>query len=573
MSQDSRDSLEFSPGPALGKRKSTPSSRYGDGSPFVDSDGWASGRAASAGGSGRMSNPIALDMSGSVLNVSGSSSVLREGVVAPEHEGEDEVDGGYEDSADEEGSSSGGSVKEVKAGGKAKSGKGQVSDQDSFTNTRAMGRPGEWESCFLAIGKHTPWGERSDALRPGVWLRDPVDKAQLAATVERGWNRRRNALEKEEKDAAKLTGEGTMTQGEESELYARDSEKYQLMVSIKLQHAAKQQAMKGDAVAKEQEAAAKAERNRAAYGGGSTRSSAPSAGGGRRGLSARTGGGDATTSASATGSARRGAPGTGRGSRGGGRGGGSTASGRGMSSDAAGAVGRGRASARGIRHGSGAGAGSGGGTRGRGRASPLEGSYDFVTQRGVLSEEQADEYFAPRAGSAGVREQELDEDVEGDYDDGDQSSESWCEHVDGGSHGSSQLELDDAEATNLSAGNAGRKVRSGKGGGPRKQTYRGTPGGVSGGRSEIVDLMRMAVTKLVNRPNNPQQQPAASADLDSLRAQVAQNTLLAQSSHDMAQQSLQQSQQGCSGVPGGCSACGGDSPSSSPRLQFTTWGG
>lgn len=51
-----------------------------------------------------------------------------------------------------------------------------------------------------------------------------MDKAQLAATIERGWNRRRKALEKEEKDAAKLTGEGTMTQEEESELYARDSE-------------------------------------------------------------------------------------------------------------------------------------------------------------------------------------------------------------------------------------------------------------------------------------------------------------------------------------------------------------
>ena len=119
MSQETSDSLSLTPGKALGKRKSTPSSRYGEGSPYLDSEGWAGGRAASAGGSGRMSNPIALDMSGSGLDVSGSSSVLLEGVVAGAHEGEDEVGEGDEEEAGEESSDSGDSVKEVKTRGKS----------------------------------------------------------------------------------------------------------------------------------------------------------------------------------------------------------------------------------------------------------------------------------------------------------------------------------------------------------------------------------------------------------------------------------------------------------------------
>ncbi|CAB1103152.1 unnamed protein product [Ectocarpus sp. CCAP 1310/34] len=523
MSQESSDSLSLTPGKALGKRKSTPSSRYGEGSSYLDSEGWAGGRAASAGGSGRMSNPIGLDMSGSGLDVSGSSSVLLEGLVAGAHEGEDEVGEGDEEEADEESSDSGDSVKEVKTRGKAKSGKGWASDQgvDPFTIQRAMERPGEWECCFLAIGKQTPWGERSDALRPAMWLRvvdtfmeaqtlttfrngvrqdlhldyqrnrDPVDKAKLADTIERGWNCRSNALEKEERGAAKLTGEGTMTQEEESELYARDSE-----------------AMAGDFAAKEQVAAAKAERDRAAYGGGA--------------VSLLAGGGESPQAAAPPPAPpvaellpQDGAL------LGGGRGRGSTAGGRGTSSGAGGAVGRTHVSARGGRPRTGAGA--------------------------------AHEYLARRGNSGGIDdEEELGEDPEdprgededfggggqGDYDDGDESSASGLGHAYDGSDGQGQVDLDDEEATELSAGKAGRMVRSGRGGGVRKQKFRGTPGVVSGGSSEMMDLMRVAVTKLVDR-RNPQQQPPAPAEVDALRAQVADNTQLAQGSHEMAEQSLQ----------------------------------
>ncbi|CAB1099715.1 unnamed protein product [Ectocarpus sp. CCAP 1310/34] len=348
-------------------------------------------------------------------------------------------------------------------------------------------------------------------------------------------------------------------------------QKYQLISSIKLQQAAKEQAMAGDVAAKEQVAAAKAERDRAAYGGGA--------------VSLLAGGGESPQAAAPP------------------------------------------------------------------PAPPLA---EFLPQDGALlgggvvlvpprvgearpraREARSDVGMSPLGvdapewglGLGGIDDvEELGEDPEdprgededfggggqGDYDDGDESSASGLVHGDEGSDGQGQFELDDEEATELSAGKAGRKVRSGRGGGVRKQKFRGTPGGVSGGSSEIMDLMKMAVTKLVDRPN-PQQQPPAPAELDALRAQVAHNTQLAQRSHDMAEQSLQQSQQGgggdsslgaaadysggtssyrcrgdlitaaaaassgasCrrSGVPGGCPTCGGNTPSRcSPRFFARTGG-
>ena len=80
-----------------------------------------------------MSNPIALDMSGSGLDVSGCSSVLLERVVAGAHEGGDEVGEGDEEEADEESSDSGDSVNEVKTRGNAKSGKGRASDHGELS--------------------------------------------------------------------------------------------------------------------------------------------------------------------------------------------------------------------------------------------------------------------------------------------------------------------------------------------------------------------------------------------------------------------------------------------------------
>lgn len=51
-----------------------------------------------------------------------------------------------------------------------------------------------------------------------------MDKHKLRETIERGWNKRKNAYLKEEKDAGKQTGEGTMTAEEENEMQAKDSE-------------------------------------------------------------------------------------------------------------------------------------------------------------------------------------------------------------------------------------------------------------------------------------------------------------------------------------------------------------
>ncbi|CAB1098007.1 unnamed protein product [Ectocarpus sp. CCAP 1310/34] len=279
-------------------------------------------------------------------------------------------------------------------------------------------------------------------------------------------------------------------------------QKYQLISSIKLQQAAKEQAMAGDVAAKEQVAAAKAERDRAAYGGGA--------------VSLLAGGGESPQAAAPPPAPPLAEL---------------------LPQDGAllgggvvlvpPRVGEARPRAREARSDVG--------------MSPLGvdapewglglGGIDDVEELGEDPEDPRgeDEDF----GGGG----------QGDYDDGDESSASGLVHGDEGSDGQGQFELDDEEATELSAGKAGRKVRSGRGGGVRKQKFRGTPGGVSGGSSEIMDLMKMAVTKLVDRPN-PQQQPPAPAELDALRAQVAHNTQLAQRSHDMAEQSLQQSQQG-----------------------------
>ncbi|CAB1111295.1 unnamed protein product [Ectocarpus sp. CCAP 1310/34] len=156
-----------------------------------------------------------------------------------------------------------------------------VTDVNQFNLTRAMARDAEWEKAYRAIQKLCPAGERSDTLRPGVWLqvvdtflepqqmsinrkgksrdvfvdyqrnRPPVDMVKLAQSIERGWNRAKAAFLANEQAASKKTGEGTMTAEQESEMIADNSEDYHLMSSIQYQQAAKEQAIAGDTVAKE----------------------------------------------------------------------------------------------------------------------------------------------------------------------------------------------------------------------------------------------------------------------------------------------------------------------------------
>eukprot|EP00903_Cladosiphon_okamuranus_P011166 g10539.t1 len=198
-----------------------------------------------------MSNPLRVDLSSSGLDVSGSSSVVFEGVVPGKNGGLGDVgdrDVGEQEEEDES-SDSDVSLGEAKAGGTAKSGgkKSQAraceNGVDPFTIRRPMGRMGEWECVYRAIGKQDL---AMDYRRNCA----PVDRAKLSATIETGWNRDKNKFFKKEKAAEKLTGEGTMTQEEESEMHAKDSETYYLIMSIKYQHAAKEQAKAADAVAK-----------------------------------------------------------------------------------------------------------------------------------------------------------------------------------------------------------------------------------------------------------------------------------------------------------------------------------
>ncbi|CAB1110298.1 unnamed protein product [Ectocarpus sp. CCAP 1310/34] len=474
-----------SPAPELGKRKSPPSSRYGSNSPFVDAEGWGGGRAASSGGSGRQSNPIGLDLSSGGSDVSASSCVVFQGVV-PAKRGKA---GRGEQSSEEEVCSEGdhcsegvGSTKQGKGGGNKGKEKAPQEDVNQFNLTRAMARDAEWEKAYRAIQKLCPAGERSDALRPGVWLqvvdtflepqqmsiirkgksrdvfvdyqrnRPPVDKVKLAQSIERGWNRAKAAFLANEQARPRRPEKGRWQRSRRARCSPiTRSRDYHLMLSIQYQQAAKEQAMAGDTVAKEHRQDGMRVRDKAAGispGGGS---SGPSTARGGKSGRGRGGGSARGASDRVEGVTRgRGASGSARGSSAsaGGRSRDSTSGTRG---GASGGNGRGRGATGHGLPGSSAGSGRGNGSAGRRRTSRAFG-YVELPGRSVINREQEEDYFAPRRGSLemGGEQHSRDEgqpDGEDDADGGDNDDDlSWAGSLgqgDDGNYGPGSVDLED----------------------------------------------------------------------------------------------------------------------------------
>ncbi|CAB1115708.1 unnamed protein product [Ectocarpus sp. CCAP 1310/34] len=412
-----------------------------------------------------------------------------------------------------------------------------------------MARDAEWEKAYRAIQKLCPAGERSDALRPGVWLqvmdtflepqqmyitrkgktrdvfvdyqrnRPPVDKVKLAQSIKRVWNRAKAAFLANKQAASKKTGEGTMTAEQESEILANNSEDYHLMLSILYQQAAKEKAMAGDTVAKEHRQDGMRVRDKAAGVEDLVASEA-----------------EVPPAVPPTVSeVSAGAGGRGRDSTSGTRGG------------ASGGNGRGRASTGGGLPGSSAGSGRGNGSAGRRRTSRAFGLVE-LPGRSVMNREQEKDYFAPRRGSLemGGEQHSRDEgqpdgedDADGEDNDDDLSWAGSLGQGDDGNYGPGSVDLEDDDATDISAGRAGRQQRSAKGGGGmRKQTYRNRPGD----SDDLKSILKKAVNHVINKPSHPPQQASAAVD-PALAVRVGHNTQLAQRSHEVAQQSLQKTEQ------------------------------
>ncbi|CAN0340788.1 unnamed protein product [Ectocarpus sp. 6 AP-2014] len=372
------------------------------------------------------------------------------------------------------------------------------------TAVRPMCRIGEKQLLMQLVQEYTPEGTRETKARARVWLdlakrmliptevtvtedaedivvtvdyqrgRDTVAMDKLVDTCQRLVRDAKKKIEKEQRDAPKKTGEGTVDPEEPSEEAMKSSLEHHTALAVQYDLYAKEQSMSKGKVAKEHAEWAGSTRNsntedifslRGGRGGGG-RGGGGRGGGGRaaggRGAGAR---GAGARGAGARGAGARGAGARGAGARGAGaRGaGGASAGGRG-----AGARGTGGASAGGRGAGArGAGGASGGGrggmssTGGRPGGRGSRGASNHRRPGGEEDWETA-EFFAPRRGALeAAAAGELTVDLlpeEGD----------WEEEVD-------LAAADDQEAQMLSGGKLGRQYRDGANGSARKQVFRGNP--------------------------------------------------------------------------------------------------
>ncbi|CAN0364134.1 unnamed protein product [Ectocarpus sp. 6 AP-2014] len=332
------------------------------------------------------------------------------------------------------------------------------------TAVRPMCRIGEKQLLMQLVQEYTPEGTRETKARARVWLdiakrmliptevtvtedaedtvvtvdyqrgRDTVAMDKLVDTCQRLVRDARKKIEKEQRDALKKTGEGTVEPEEPSEEAMKSSLEHHTALAVQYDLYAKEQSMSKGKVAKEH-----------AEWAGSTRNSNTedifSLRGGRGGRGRAAGG----RGAGARGAGARGAGARGAGARGAG---GASAGGRGAGGrGAGGASGRGRGgmSSTGGRPG-------GRGSRGASNHRRPGGEEDWETA----------EFFAPRRGALeAAAAGELTVDLlpeEGD----------WEEEVD-------LAAADDQKAQMFYGGKLGRQYRDGANGSARKQVFRGNP--------------------------------------------------------------------------------------------------
>ncbi|CAN0047358.1 unnamed protein product, partial [Ectocarpus fasciculatus] len=376
------------------------------------------------------------------------------------------------------------------------------------TGVRPMCRAGEKQLLMQLVQEYTPEGTRETKARSCVWVeiakkmliptevkvtedaqetvvmvdyqrgRDTVAMDKLVETCQRLLRDAKKKIEKEQTDAPKKTGEGTLDPEEPSEEAVKSSLEYHTALAVQYDLYAKEQGMSKGKVGKQHAEWAGSTRNsntedlfslRGGRGGGGR------GGGGRggRGGGARAAGGRAAggRGTGARGDGARGAGGRAAGGRaaGGRAAGGRDAGGRGTGARGGGARGAGARGA-GARGAGARGAGARG-ARGRGGTSSTGGRPGGSGSRGASNhwrpgpaeDWEVAEYFAPRRGALDAAAAgELTVDIlpeEGD----------WEEEM------KDLAAADDEEAQMLSGGKLGRQYRDGASGSARKQVYRGNP--------------------------------------------------------------------------------------------------
>ncbi|CAM9333990.1 unnamed protein product [Pylaiella littoralis] len=353
-------------------------------------------------------------------------------------------------------------------------------------------RPGEKEALFLAIQEDPPESESGTTRRAKKWTdianrmlvvkdidvtkqgvtnkvrvdyqqgRPPVDPKELGITLKNLFSRYKTNFDKEEKDSAKLTGEGTANPEERSEM-EDDSEKWNLFMAIKMQKSAHETRVGRAATTREQQRKARGTRDIAAL--STSVGSGGAAAGGRRG-DARGGASDAGPAVRGGGHAAR-ERGGGRGSRGGGR----SSNGKGKAASRSRGPPAGSRSPSVVPPSGSQGSGAGPGLQ------QFQGSDDVrnANVSAVTSSAQSGQGATGGAGGSG----HVDEDDKSERE-------------------SAQIAADDTEATALSGGTLGRQQRSGQIGRTRATIYRGDPATFDG--HQISSVLSMAVNKYAD-PN------------------------------------------------------------------------